>query len=542
MAYRAHPPCTPLLFGYDPDRDLPADHLARFVEQVVEETVKADAKARGPGQPGYDPRLCIKVLLYGYATGVRASRQLERLCQESLPYLYLTRGDGPGYHTLCTARRALEQQIEAVWVHLFAVAEQAGIPRLGRIVVDSSKFRADVGPEAVLKAEEYEPVKEELRRILDEAEAADARDEQETCLSTRLGASVPREQMREILRRVRRRMAAEKADAEKQAAAEADAGQTQALEAAAGAAPEEPGSLHDSTGHDSTGHDSTGHSPQMLKRIKLALGTIQTAEEEGLQQACLTDPDARMMGEGRQKRVQPCHSWEVAADNGLLVAGDSTQQGADNARLEGLVRAAGLHEPGGVTAVDADSGYFAGDPLARLIASGLDTCVPDSNTAADLHRGRPIGTTRETCRGSVELTYCPQTNSYACPQGNELRAGQQRLQHGQTVTLYRAQKDCTGCPLAAECLKNPGVRRRTLKVAVYADILQAARQRFCEPAHQARYRHRAEAVETVFGFTRSVLQFGRWLLRGKQRVACEEKLLRSAYQIRKVHQAKACTA
>ena len=127
MSYRSHPSPTPLLFGYDPVRDLPADHLARLVEQVVEASVSPPQRPRRRGQPAFDPRLPIKVLVYGYATGQRSSRQLERLCHESLPYLFLTRGDAPSYRTLCTVRVEQGALIEAVWVSLFAVAQAAGL-------------------------------------------------------------------------------------------------------------------------------------------------------------------------------------------------------------------------------------------------------------------------------------------------------------------------------------------------------------------------------------------------------------------------------
>jgi len=81
MSYRYYPPAGPLLIGYDPFGDLPADQLARLVEQVVEATVSGPPPPPGPGQPPFDPRLTLKVLVYGYATGTRSSRQLERLCQ-----------------------------------------------------------------------------------------------------------------------------------------------------------------------------------------------------------------------------------------------------------------------------------------------------------------------------------------------------------------------------------------------------------------------------------------------------------------------------
>jgi hypothetical protein len=35
-------------------------------------------------------------------------------CDESLPYLFLTRGDTPSYETLCTVRVEQAERIEAV--------------------------------------------------------------------------------------------------------------------------------------------------------------------------------------------------------------------------------------------------------------------------------------------------------------------------------------------------------------------------------------------------------------------------------------------
>lgn len=534
MSYRPYAPPAPLLIGYDPFRDLPADHLARLVELVVEASVSPGPRPAGPGQPPFDPRLPIKVLVYGYATGHRSSRQLERLCDESLPYLFLTRGDAPSYRTLCSVRVEQSELIEQVWIDLFAVADSVGLKRLGHLVVDSTKLRANASPEAVLTADEYEPVRQELQRILAEAAAVDAQEAAEGRPgATRLGRAVPPEQMREILRRVRRRRA--RAQRERQAAAagrpeaapKATAGETPAPEAGPGgeASLPEPGEREPPLG------------PQMRPRLEAALAALAAAEAAGQKQLCLTDPDAQMMPEGREKRVRECHSFEVAVDReaGLLVVGQTTQVGPDNARLEPLVEAARAHEPEGVQAVDGDSGFYAGEAVGRLLAAGLDLCVPDSNTACDLHRGQPIGTTRARARGQVAFQYDPGRDCYRCPQGNELRRRQQRRVHGQTVTDYRAVRDCRDCPLASVCLTQARAKRRTLRVGVEQPALAAALQRFAQPEHQERYRHRGEIVERVFGFVRGVLGYTRFLLRGKERVACEGRLIKVGYQLRKVH-------
>ena len=60
MGYRRHGPPQPLLFGYDPVRDLPPTHLARLVEQIVEATVRPPQrdKQAGPRRPGSGPVRC----------------------------------------------------------------------------------------------------------------------------------------------------------------------------------------------------------------------------------------------------------------------------------------------------------------------------------------------------------------------------------------------------------------------------------------------------------------------------------------------------
>ena len=85
VPYRPYPPAVPALVVRDPVVDLPPDHLARLVDQVVDEVVHPEVRPLGPGQPPYNPRLCLKVLVYGYAVGIRSSRRLEQLCDREPP-------------------------------------------------------------------------------------------------------------------------------------------------------------------------------------------------------------------------------------------------------------------------------------------------------------------------------------------------------------------------------------------------------------------------------------------------------------------------
>ena len=110
------------------------------------------------------------------------------------------------------ARLDLAAEMEAVWAGLFAVAESQGMKRSGRLVVDSTKLRANASSESVLSAAEYAAVRQELEKVLAEAAAADEAEQSQSYWQGRDDDKAKEpfqmEQMRDILRRVRRRPSA----------------------------------------------------------------------------------------------------------------------------------------------------------------------------------------------------------------------------------------------------------------------------------------------------------------------------------------------
>ena len=500
MSYRDYPPSELLLIGYDPERDVAENHLARFVDRVVEESVQPPVHKHGRGQPKFDPRLCLKVLIYGYATGLRSSRQLEKLCQDNLPCKLLTRGDTPSYRTLNTVRKESQELLKECWTNLFVVADACGIKRVGRITLDSTKIAANVSSESVIKREDFPIIKTMLEEILKEASEQDTVEDTEGYAGTTLlDKPIGKDQMRDILRKARK------------AAKARTAGNAEAK-------PKE-----------------VSLAPRMKERLEAAVSELATAIEGDRKHLSLTDPDAQMMGEGSAKRIRECHALEVAADNGLLVASQSSQSPTDNNRLMGLVAAAKEQEPEGVSAVTADSGYFGGDNVVQMEAQGISTCIPDSNTVRDIRKKQKVGTTLSAGKGSITMTYEAAENCYRCEQGRILKFKQQRRESGQVMNIYRAEVSCEDCSLKARCLRNNETKHRTLKVGIHRTEVTEALARFNDPAHQQRYHNRGKDVETVFSYMRQVLSYTRWLLRGKEKVAEEGNLMSLGYQFRKIH-------
>ena len=80
------------LWGPSPDLALPAGHPARAMDEIIE-TLNLDRcneKYRHtPGEPAYDVRAMVKILIYAYMRGITSSREMERQCEENIAFQFL---------------------------------------------------------------------------------------------------------------------------------------------------------------------------------------------------------------------------------------------------------------------------------------------------------------------------------------------------------------------------------------------------------------------------------------------------------------------
>src|SRR5438876_10093462 len=97
---------------------LPEGHLAYFVSDMVERFDLRAFYARYDGdgrrnQP-YEPRMMLKVLLYGYATGVFSSRKVARKLNEDVAFRVLAAENFPAHRTICDFRREHLEEFEGL--------------------------------------------------------------------------------------------------------------------------------------------------------------------------------------------------------------------------------------------------------------------------------------------------------------------------------------------------------------------------------------------------------------------------------------------
>src|SRR5665213_3834757 len=205
---------------------LPEGHLARFISDLVEDVLDLEPFLAGykepRGFPPYDPRLMLKLVLYGYVTGVRSSRGIERACTDVVAFRWLAANAAPDFRSIARFRRRHLTALRELFGVSLGLCRQAGMVRLGTVALDGTKVRADASRRKAMSyrylTEKEKILAAEVDDMLHDAEVTDAR-EDKAFGKDRRGDEVP-----EHLRTKEGRLAAmrkAKADLEERARAEA---------------------------------------------------------------------------------------------------------------------------------------------------------------------------------------------------------------------------------------------------------------------------------------------------------------------------------
>jgi uncharacterized protein YabE (DUF348 family)/transposase len=160
---------------------LTAERLARLIAELVDEhldlrPIRA-AYTAGRAAPPCDPRLMVRILLYGYTTGVRSSRAIERKCVDDLPFRWLAAGAAPDYRAIARFRKRHLSALGHLFVEALALCRAAGMVRLGRVALDGTRVRDSASTRKVMSyvrmCETERFLAEEVWALLADAESID---------------------------------------------------------------------------------------------------------------------------------------------------------------------------------------------------------------------------------------------------------------------------------------------------------------------------------------------------------------------------------
>ena len=164
---------------------LPDNHLAYFVSDVVDQldlsAIECVYEEEDRGQPPYHPRMMTKILLYGYCVGIFSSRRIQKRLVEDVPFRVLAAGNQPDFRTIADFRKLHLTALEELFQQVLRITLETGTMKLGRVALDGSKVKANASKHKAMSygrmQETEKRLREEVRKLLSQAETADAEED-----------------------------------------------------------------------------------------------------------------------------------------------------------------------------------------------------------------------------------------------------------------------------------------------------------------------------------------------------------------------------
>ncbi len=320
---------------------LPENHLVYFVSDVIDrlDLEKFYARYEGDGrrnQP-YDPAMLVKVLVYGYATGVFSSRKQAKKLYEDVAFRLLGAGNFPSHRTICDFRMRHLPELKELFVAVARLAKELGLVKLGMVALDGTKVKAQASKHKAMSygrmKEQEQKLTQEIEALLERARETDAQED------AQWGGDQGEEELPKELQRRQERLAQIQA-----AKARLEERQAQA-DRERGRHPDDQQRRGDGAG----------------RPFKRPFGVPENKAQDNF-----TDPESRIMKLGGS--FEQCYNAQAVVDAGsqLIVASGLGNNAADNGELVPLVEA--VKETFGElpNRVLGDSGFRSEDAFAKL--------------------------------------------------------------------------------------------------------------------------------------------------------------------------------
>lgn len=122
------------------------------------------AQPNTTGRPSYDPRLLLKIYVYGYFNKIRSSRKLMIECGRNIELFYLTGKLVPDFRTISDFRKDNAKSLKNVFLSFVKLCMKLKLYQKELFAIDGSKFRAVNSKDNTYNVECLE---KKLRRIND---------------------------------------------------------------------------------------------------------------------------------------------------------------------------------------------------------------------------------------------------------------------------------------------------------------------------------------------------------------------------------------
>ena len=145
---------------------LPADHPARFIREFIDSQdlrgLGFKASETEVGRPLYSSDMLAKMWIYGFYTGIKTSRKLEKACLENIALIWLTGMNYPDHNTLWRFFRDNKDVLEKLTHGSVRVAIHVGLIGLVLHAIDGTKIPARSSKDKALHRKALEKLLKEV--------------------------------------------------------------------------------------------------------------------------------------------------------------------------------------------------------------------------------------------------------------------------------------------------------------------------------------------------------------------------------------------
>ena len=355
ISYRPYEPQQEMLLPASLQDWLPRGHLAYFISDTIDaldlSAFYAHYAGGGARNQPFHPAMMVKLLVYGYATGVFSSRKIERRLHEDLAFRMLGAGNFPKHRTIRDFRALHLKELSDLFVQVVKLAREMGLVKLGTVAIDGTKIKANASRHKAMSYERMQQAEQELKAqidaLMERARSTDAAEADEPELD--IPAEIERREVRlEAIAQARQRLEQRQRDADI-----------------------ERGRSHDDERkpRDEDGNVTGG-------RFKREFGVPEPSAQDNF-----TDPDSRIM-----KRAgggfDASYNAQTAVDDTahIIVAAELGNNAADVGQLVPMLEAVLANTGQAPRQALADAGYrsekncqdLAGSPTELVMAMGRE--------------------------------------------------------------------------------------------------------------------------------------------------------------------------
>jgi transposase len=446
------------------------------------------------GRLAYDPKILLKVVLFGYSRGLISSRQIERACKENVTFIALTCGEQPDHSTIAAFVSSMRGEIQPMFRDVLMVCEEEGLLGGTFFALDGCKLPSNASKEWSGTVKELrwkkEKIEKKVKQLVEEQVKVDRREGEDEPGARSSGGAERERQIERLLRKAER--------------------MERWLQ--------ENGPKIGRQGREIKSNVTDNESALMIT----SHGTIQ-----GYNGQALVD--------SKDQVILHAEAFGEAQDLHLI---PPVLEGAKE-----NMRAIGRGEDYFVgKTLTADSNYHSPPNLGKCEQEGLDAYIPDKrfrrrdSRFEREHKQRQRRTDRLT---PADFEHQEERDQYRCPRGRVFRLeGNETVNDGVIYRRYsNHESGCEGCEIKLRCVRRNKAKRRYVMVpvgSVPGRLTKAMAAKIDSEKGRRIYHHRIAIAEPVFANIRVRKLMNRFTLRGKIKVNIQWLLYCMVHNIGKI--------